>query len=68
MIDRRNFTIGASLAVVVPPLQLMSCQQPAVAASPTYTFMIDGWNTSREKSSAEEVWLRVDRSWRAAWR
>lgn len=69
MIDRRNFTIGATLAVVVPPFQLLSCQLPTVAANPTgVAFLIHGWNTSGENSDAEAMWLRVDRSWRTAWR
>ncbi len=69
MIDRRNFTIGAAMVAVAPPLQLLSCQQPTAAASPTrVAFKIHGWNTANENSVAEEVWLRLDRSWRAAWR
>ena len=69
MIDRRNFTIGATLAVVAPTIQLLPCQQPTAAASQTrVAFMIHGWNTSGEDSAAEEVWLSVDRSWRVAWR
>ena len=69
MIDRRNFTIGATLAVVVQPLQLLRCQQLTTPPSPTGgAFLIHGWDISVENSDAEAMWLRVDRSWRTAWR
>jgi len=69
MIDRRNFAIGATLAVVGPTIQLLPCPQETAAASLNLvTLVIHGWRTSHENSVAEEVGFRVDRSWRVNWR
>jgi hypothetical protein len=69
MIDRRQFIAGAALAVVQPTLGL----SPAEASLPVKnlhhpTFMIDGWSSPSRSDTADQVWIRVDRSWRAAWR
>jgi hypothetical protein len=68
-IDRRTFTVGATMAVVAPTLPLLPCQQPTASASPSrVVLMIHGWSISDKDSAGEEVWFRVDRSWRCAWR
>jgi len=68
MIDRREFIAGTTLLAVAPTLGLMPPQLPSRAASASRPpFLVDGW--SIEDGEAEnQVWIRVSRSWRTAWR
>jgi hypothetical protein len=69
IIDRREFMAGAALAVVTPTLELLPAQASQPVRNVKYpTFMIDGWSLPGRSEVANEVWMRVDRSWRAAWR
>ena len=69
IIDRRAFVAGATFLTVAPALQLLPVPPPAPAVNARrIVFMIDGWSTAGDSDSTDEVWIRADRSWRAAWR
>ena len=68
-LDRRTFIAGAGLVAIGPPLELWPLQAPARAAEINpIAFMIEGWNFDDDSGSPDRVWIRLDRSWRAAWR
>lgn len=70
-VHRRAFIAGATLLTVAPGLQLLPVAPSARAASARRTaLMIDGWSSPGDSDSegGDEVWIRVDRSWRSAWR
>jgi hypothetical protein len=69
MIDRRKFMSGTALVAVVPTLSLLPVALPTPAAETNrLVIKIDGWSTPGQRGTDEEVWIRVDRSWRTAWR
>jgi hypothetical protein len=69
IIDRRAFVAGATLLTVAPALALLPVPSSAAAANARrIIFRIDGWSIPGDSDSADEVWIRVDRSWRTAWR
>jgi hypothetical protein len=69
MIDRRSVLAGTALAAVAPTLSFASASLPTPPAEATRLIArIDGWSVPNECNAAEEIWIRVDRSWRAAWR
>jgi hypothetical protein len=69
MIDRRKFMSGTALVAVVPSLSLLPVVLPTPAAETKRLVMkIDGWSAPGQGGTDEEVWIRVDRSWRTAWR
>ena len=74
MIDRRTFVAGTALVAVAPTLGLLPTQAgPSVAAPSAATaarivFMIEGWSVQDERTTADQVWIRIGRSWRTAWR
>lgn len=79
MIDRRTFLIqGATLLATVPALAILlpdesTAQTPlmtgAEADENPILFKIDGWDCcDAQVSNGNEVWLRINQSWRAAWR
>jgi len=68
-IDRRAFVAGTTLVAFAPALEflpVLSPPLPEIASRPV--FMIDGWSVSSNGDGADEVWFRVDRSWRTVWR
>ena len=66
-VDRRAFVAGATLLTVAPTLPLLPILPSApVANTGVVVFLIDGWSTRGD--GAGEVWIRVDHSWRSAWR
>ena len=72
-IDRRVFAAGTALVaiapVVAPAFELLSPPLPPHAARiGSVVFMIDGWSSRDDSVTADQLWIRVDRSWRAAWR
>jgi hypothetical protein len=79
MIDRRTFMIqGATLLATAPALAVVLPHSPT-APTPLITragadenailFRIDGWDScDGEVSNGNELWLRINRSWRTAWR
>jgi hypothetical protein len=79
MIDRRTFIVqGATLLATVPALGIL-LQGPSTVQAPLMTgaganensirFKIDGWDCyDSEVSNENEVWLRINQSWRAVWR
>ena len=68
-VDRRTFVAGVTLLTVAPTLQLLPVPSSAAAANARrIVFMIDGWSIPGDSDSADEVWIRVGRSWRTAWR
>ena len=69
MIDRRTFVAGAALAVVAPFPDLPTQPSSPPAARPSHVvFAIDGWSVQEGGETADLVWIRIDRGWRAAWR
>ena len=68
-VDRRAFVAGATLLTVAPAIQLLPVAPSARVASVRRTaLMIDGWSSPGDSDGGDEVWIRVDRSWRSAWR
>ena len=76
MIDRRDLLVGTALATVAPVLGALRIQAtPIVATQATpiaaqvscIGFMIDGWSV-QDSAAADQVWIRIDRSWRTVWR
>jgi hypothetical protein len=67
IIDRRSVLAGTALVAVAPTLSFASAALPTLEprANPLVV-KIDGW--SEPGNTAEEVWIKVDRSWRTAWR
>jgi hypothetical protein len=66
-IDRRAFVAGTTLVAFAPAVGFL----PTVLSMPTanandLVFKISGWSVPSD--SADEVWIRVDRSWRTSWR
>ena len=69
MIDRRKFVSGTALVAVAPTLSLLPVALPTPAAETNRLVMkIDGWSTLGQRGTDEEVWIRVNQSWRTAWR
>jgi hypothetical protein len=69
MIDRRNFVTGAVLVAASPTLNLLAASPPARATVLSQPVMlIEGWSVPDDSNPAAVIWIRVDRSWRAAWR
>ena len=69
MIDRREFIVGSAVISVAPALASFRAQFPPVeTATRPLVFMIEGWSVQDDSGTAEEVWMRVGRSWRTAWR
>jgi hypothetical protein len=69
MIDRRNFIAGAAVVAVVPGLPVSQVPLREHATSLRYpAFMIEGWSAEAVNDAAGQVWITIDRSWRAAWR
>ncbi len=66
-IDRRAFVAGTTLVAFAPAIGFL----PAALATPAansndLVFKIEGWSVPND--GANEVWIRVGRSWRTAWR
>ena len=55
IIDRRAFVAGAAFVAFAPMPEF-------------FVLMVDGWNVPGDGGTAEEVWIRVGRSWRTTWR
>jgi hypothetical protein len=69
MIDRREFMSGTALVALAPTLSLLPVVLPTPAAETNRLVMkIYGWSTPGQSGTDEEVWIRVNRSWRTAWR
>jgi hypothetical protein len=67
MIDRRKFL--TTLVAVAPTLSLLPVALPTPAAETNRLVMkIYGWSTPGQSGTDEEVWIRVNQSWRTAWR
>jgi hypothetical protein len=66
-IDRRTFIIGTGVAAIAPSLQLWPPQLEAGDAG-RVVFMIEGWSVDDASEATEQVWIRLDRTWRTAWR
>jgi hypothetical protein len=69
IIDRRTFVAGTTLVAFAPALEFLPVPLlPPVANTSRLVFMIDGWSVPSDSDGADEVWIRVGRSWRTAWR
>jgi hypothetical protein len=67
VIDRRAFVAGTTLVAFAPALEFLAVPLSLPAANANrLVFMIDGWSVPSD--SADEVSIRVGRSWRTAWR
>ena len=68
-IDRRDFVTGVALTAIAPTMTLLPASPPALATELNHSvLMIEGWSVPDESNCAAVRWIRVDRSWRAAWR
>jgi hypothetical protein len=78
-LDRRTFILqGATLLAVSPSLGMIApgvsaAQIPPIPQSDTHAnsirFQIDGWDRCEtDVPNPDEVWLRLNQSWRVAWR
>jgi hypothetical protein len=66
-IDRRVFVAGTTLVAFAPAIGFLPIGLATPAADANHlAFKIEGWSDSDD--SADEVWIRVGRSWRTAWR
>ena len=65
---RRDFIVSATLAFVAPAIHLPPLQQPSPASQSRVVFMIRGWSVQDDRAGANQVWITVSNSWRAAWR
>ena len=64
-----DFIASTTFVFVAPAIQLLPSQQPSAAASQDrVVFMIRGWSVQDDRASANQVWITVSNSWRAAWR
>lgn len=77
MVDRRTFIQGATLLTAASALAARlphsSIMQTGIAGSEvdpfSVNFKIDGWDHGdRKGSTGEEVSIRINQSWRTAWR
>ena len=67
--NRRDFIVSAALISAAPAIHLLPAQSPSSAASPScVSFMIRGWSVQDDRVGADQVWITVSNSWRAAWR
>jgi hypothetical protein len=54
---------------MAPALELWALPAPARAADlRQIEFMIEGWSLDDGSAAPDRVWIRLDRSWRGAWR
>ena len=68
-IDRRTFIVRTGVAAIAPSLQLWPLQPSARAvAMNRVVFVIEGWSVEDASEVTEQVWIRLDRTWRTAWR
>ena len=66
-VDRRTFVAGTTLLAFASALEFLPGPiSPPVANAGHAVFMIDGWSVPSDGDG--EVWIRVGRSWRTAWR
>jgi hypothetical protein len=66
-IDRRAFVAGTTLVAFGSAIGFLPTALATPAANTNdLVFKIEGWSDSDD--SADEVWIRVGRSWRTAWR
>jgi hypothetical protein len=68
MIDRRSVVAGATLVAIAPSLESLLSLSSAHKEANRIVFMIDGWSVDDGSRASDRVWIRLDRSWRAAWR
>jgi hypothetical protein len=69
MIDRRNFIVSTIVLAAAPPIQLLASQQSSSATGQSRVdFMIRGWSVQDDSAAANQAWITVSNSWRAAWR
>ena len=66
-IDRRTFVAATTLVAFTPAIGFLPAPlSTPIANANDLVFKIEGWSDSND--SADEVWIRVGRSWRTAWR
>jgi hypothetical protein len=66
-IDRRAFVTATTLVAFAPAVGFLPTALATPAANATHlVFKIEGWSVPDD--SADEVWISVGHSWRAAWR
>ena len=69
MISRRTFVAGSASVAVTPALDLWPAQLPTPETTMgRVVLLVEGWSVPDESDAANTVWIRIDHSWRAAWR
>lgn len=76
-IDRRTFVLGTCLAATTTTFTALGMSAvsspvaPLAAAADSveaFTFKIHGWDDEAEDGATRQVWIGLNRQWRAAWR
>jgi hypothetical protein len=68
-LDRRTFIVGTGIVAMAPAFELWPLPAPARATEVRpVEFMIEGWSLNDGSAAPNRVWIRLDGSWRAAWR
>jgi hypothetical protein len=69
IVDRRTFVAGTTLVALAPALEFLPAPlSPPAENTSRLVLMIDGWSFPNDGDGADEVWIRVGRTWRTAWR
>lgn len=68
-LNRRAFIVGTGIAVIGPALEPWALSGAPALAAGTHQleFMIEGWSLDDGSADSNRVWIRLERSWRAAW-
>jgi len=69
MIDRRDFIAGTTLLGLTPALAFLPLGSwPIATDSRPVVFLIEGWDTPDDGHANHQIWFKIGRSWRTAWR
>jgi hypothetical protein len=69
VIDRRTFVVGAACVTIASSLESVPAQ-PSVGDTDVsrLAFAIEGWCIPDNSGATDQIWIRLDSSWRANWR
>jgi hypothetical protein len=69
-LDRRTFIVGTGIVAMAPAFEPWALPAASASAADIHhvEFAIDGWSPDDGSTASTPVWIKLDRSWRAAWR